>query len=265
MIKSVISIAKKAGEEILNLYNSSIDVVCKKDKSPLTEADKRANKVIENGLKKISDYPILSEEGKNIPYHLRKKWKYFWLVDPLDGTKEFLKKNGEFTTNIALICENKPVFGVVYAPAIDVLYYGGEKIGAYKIENSNIIDLNKNTKKTKDKNLTIVVSKSHIDEETKNFVENLRKKFKDLKTVSIGSSLKICLVAEGKADLYPRLAPTMEWDTAAAHAILQGTGGKIVEYRKVSDINHLKDFPEIVYNKESLLNPHFVAFKSDVF
>lgn len=266
LLKEVINIAKKAGKEILDVYNLSIDVEYKEDKSPLTEADKRAHKVIEKGLKKISDYPILSEEGKNIPFEERKNWEYFWLVDPLDGTKEFIKRNGEFTVNIALIYKNKPVFGVVYAPAINVLYYGGKDIGAYKIENSKIIDLNEDRNKISSNNqLTVVASKSHLNEETKNFIEMLEKYFKEIETVSIGSSLKICLLAEGKADIYPRIAPTMEWDTAAAHVVLNAAGGKMVKYVNIENLEELKNMPELIYNKENLLNPYFVAFKANVF
>ncbi len=264
-LESLIQIAKKAGDEILKIYNTDFSVEYKDDKSPLTIADKNAHKVIEKGLKEISDYPILSEEGKDIPYEERKNWEYFWMVDPLDGTKEFIKKNGEFTVNIALIHKNKPVLGVVYAPAIDVLYYGGENIGAYKIENNTKTNLTNNQLTKPNNSLTVVASKSHLNEETKEFIDMLKKHYDNVDTTSIGSSLKICLVAEGKADIYPRIAPTMEWDTAAAHAVLNAVGGKMVKYEKTQSLKEIKKLPELKYNKENLLNSYFIALRSDVF
>lgn len=264
LIENIIDISYKAGNEILDVYNSNIEVEYKEDKSPITEADKRANDVITENLAKISNYPVLSEEGKKISYEERKNWEYLWLIDPLDGTKEFIKRNGQFTVNIALIHNGIPVLGVVYAPALDILYYGGENIGAYKIEN-NIKEKIPSIKITLDNEITVVASKSHLNEETTQFIENLKKYYKNVNTTSIGSSLKICLLAEGKADIYPRIAPTMEWDTAAAHAILNASGGKIVQYKKVGNIREIKNLPELVYNKENLLNPYFIAFRSDVF
>jgi len=264
MTKEIINIVKKAGKEILEVYNKDIDIEYKDDKSPLTEADKRAHSIIEKELKKISNFPILSEEGKNIPYEIRKNWEYFWMVDPLDGTKEFIKKNGEFTVNIALIYKSKPILGVVYAPAIDILYYGGEKIGAYKVENGKTIKLNP-VKTEKNSYLTVIASKSHLNEETKEFIKIIENHFNNVETISIGSSLKICLVAEGKADIYPRIAPTMEWDTAAAHAVLSASGGKMVKYKKTQNLKEIKNLPELEYNKENLLNPYFIALRSDVF
>ncbi|WP_457640370.1 3'(2'),5'-bisphosphate nucleotidase CysQ [Persephonella sp.] len=266
LISDLVNISKEAGKEILDVYNSFISVEYKEDKTPLTEADKRSHKVIVEGIKRISEYPVLSEEGKSIPYEERKNWEYFWMVDPLDGTKEFIKKNGEFTVNIALIHNKKPILGIVYAPAIDTLYYGGNDIGAYKIQNDKIIDLN-SVKQTRNdpKSITVVASKSHLNEETKEFIKMLEKFYDDVKTASIGSSLKICLLAEKKADIYPRIAPTMEWDTAAAHAILNAADGKMIKYEKVSDLKKLENLPELEYNKENLLNPYFVAIRSDVF
>ncbi len=263
LLKAVIDISKKAGEEILKVYNGDISIEYKDDDSPLTEADKRAHKTIETSLKEISDFPILSEEGKDIPFEKRKNWEYFWLVDPLDGTKEFIKRNGEFTVNIALIYRNKPVFGVVYAPAIDALYYGGSNIGAFKIEKG--IETKLPEKRENSPKITVVASKSHLNEETKEFIDMLKSKFDKVETVSIGSSLKFCLVAEGVADIYPRIAPTMEWDTAAAHAILNGAGGKVVKYKNERVLSKVRELPELVYNKENLLNPHFIAFREDVF
>ncbi len=263
LLKAVIDISKKAGEEILKVYNGDISIEYKDDNSPLTEADKRAHKTIETSLKEISEFPILSEEGKDIPFEKRKNWEYFWLVDPLDGTKEFIKRNGEFTVNIALIYKNKPVFGVVYAPAIDALYYGGSNIGAFKIEKG--IETKLPEKRENSPKITVVASKSHLNEETKEFIDMLKIKFGKVETVSIGSSLKFCLVAEGVADIYPRIAPTMEWDTAAAHAVLNGIGGKVVKYESRMVLDKIGELPELVYNKENLLNPHLIAFREDVF
>ncbi|RMA93321.1 3'(2'),5'-bisphosphate nucleotidase CysQ [Hydrogenothermus marinus] len=263
MIKSLISIAKKAGEEILEIYNKDFEIEYKDDKSPLTEADKKAHKIIKNGLSEISDFPVLSEEGKEIPSKDRKNWEYFWMVDPLDGTKEFIKKNGEFTVNIALIHKNKPILGVVYAPVLDIMYYGDIENGGYKIEKGKKEKLP--LKKQKKDTVSVVMSKSHLNEETSKFVKSLKKYFKNIEAVSIGSSLKICLVAEGKADIYPRLAPTMEWDTAAAHAVLNAVGGKIIKYEDSFSLSKTKNYPEISYNKENLLNPYFIAIRSDVF
>ncbi|NPA52246.1 MAG: 3'(2'),5'-bisphosphate nucleotidase CysQ [Aquificae bacterium] len=265
-IEKIIQTAKEAGEEILKIYNGYIDVEYKEDKSPLTQADKNSHKVIENSLKKLYSYPILSEEGKDIPFEKRKHWEYFWLIDPLDGTKEFIKKNGQFTVNIALIHKNRPIFGVIFAPAIDTLYYGGLDIGAFKIENGvqTELVLNKSPNKAQ---LNIVASKSHLNEETQEFIDFLKQKFGKVNTVSIGSSLKICLVAEGKADIYPRLAPTMEWDTAAAHAVLNAVGGKILKIEHLDDLKKgkISSLKELEYNKENLLNPYFVAIGRDVF
>ncbi len=264
-IEKVIQTAVDAGEEILKIYDSSISVEYKDDNSPLTQADKNSHNLIEKSLKSLYDYPVLSEEGKDIPYSIRKNWEYFWLIDPLDGTKEFIKRNGQFTVNIALIHKNKPVLGVVYAPVLDVLYYGGEDIGAFKIEKGlkkKLIQMERNSKDE----INVVASKSHLNEETKAFIKKLEKIYKKVNTVSIGSSLKICLVAEGKADIYPRLAPTMEWDTAAAHAVLNAAGGKIFDFSDYEnkEIDQLKSLPELKYNKENLLNPYFVAVRENV-
>ncbi len=264
-VTEIIEIAYEAGEGILEIYKTmnSVEVEYKEDKSPLTEADKKAHSIIENRLKKVFDYPILSEEGKEVPYEKRRRWKYFWLVDPLDGTKEFIKRNGEFTVNIALIHNQKPVLGVVYAPALNLLYYGEVGKGGYKIENGKKEKLSINYEKEKNK-ITVVASKSHLNEETSDFIEGLKNYYSNVETVSIGSSLKICLLAEGKADIYPRIAPTMEWDTAAAHAVLNSAGGKIVQYKNVP-FSEIRRLPELLYNKENLLNPYFVAFRKDAF
>ncbi len=261
VISKLINISKKAGEAILEVYNSEIDVQYKQDKSPVTEADRRSHDIIFEELKSIyRDIPILSEEGRDIPYQERKNWEYFWLVDPLDGTKEFIGKRGEFTVNIALINKDRPVFGIVYAPAIDQLYYGGREFGSYKVENGRKEKLEK--RPVKKEEITVVASRSHMNKETEDFIESLKRFFKNVKTTSIGSSLKICLLSEGKADIYPRLGPTMEWDTAAAHAILNGIGGRIVVYSGQKSLRELEESDELIYNKENLLNPYFIAYRS---
>jgi len=268
MLEQVIDIALSAGKEVLKIYNSysNIDFSLKLDGSPLTLADKISNEIILDGIKSISNYPIISEENKEIPYEIRKNWEKFWLVDPLDGTKEFLKKNGEFTINIALIHTGKPVLGVVYAPAKNLLYFASQE-GAFKMENnSNLLRLHLDDISPSGK-LRAVVSRSHLNAETLTFLEFLRKQLnKDLEEISIGSSLKICYIAEGKADIYPRFSPTMEWDTAAAHAILHFSGGKLVMLNKnINSLEKIFQSSELVYNKKSLKNPPFIAFNPYVF
>ena len=245
LLKEVVAIAKKAGDAIMAIYNSDdFGVTLKTDDSPLTKADQAANNVILESLSLVSDFPILSEESKLVEYAERSKWQTFWLVDPLDGTKEFIKKNGEFTVNIALISNGVPILGVVYAPAIERLYFAAEGQGAY-VQNGDarpiaikVADYNK-------QRLIVVASRSHAGSDLQNFLDQLS----DYDVISMGSSLKICLVAEGKAHLYPRLGPTMEWDTAAAHAIVILAGGKLTD---------LGGIP-LRYNKEELLNPYFVV------
>ena len=248
-----------AGKKILDIYSMEFEVEFKKDESPLTRADKEADEIIKSLLG--NDIPILSEEGKNIPYEIRKDWDQFWLVDPLDGTKEFIKKNGEFTVNIALIENQTPKLGIVYVPVTNTLYLGEEKLGSYKIENVNspITDLNSllkdaiNLQETAlPGKYTIVASRSHLTPETETFINEKRLKYGIVELVSKGSSLKLCLVAEGLANAYPRLAPTMEWDTAAAHAVAKFANCKVIDYNTKT---------EMVYNKENLLNPHFLVHK----
>jgi len=242
-IPLIIDAARDAGIKILEVYNSEdFGVEEKGDHSPLTKADQLAHETIVEKLKE-TELPILSEEGAKIPYEERKEWEYFWMVDPLDGTKEFIKKNGEFTVNIALIHNQKPILGVVYAPVLDKLYFGGEGIGAFKSENMDpqvelkIIENENGAKR-------IVASRSHLNEETKKYIEQ----YKDAETVSMGSSLKFMLIADSEADIYPRFAPTMEWDTAAANAVLRGLNIEVI---------NMDDNMPLRYNKENLLNPHF--------
>ena len=236
----------KAGGAILKVYETEdFSIEHKKDDSPLTKADKASHLVIMSYLEE-TDIPVLSEEGRDILYSERKNWKYLWIVDPLDGTKEFIKRNGEFTVNIALVRDEQPILGVVYAPVIDKLYYGAEGLGAFlecqgsqtELLKSKALDLNKT-------GLKVVASRSHLNDESREFLEKLNQP----EIVSMGSSLKFMILAENKADVYPRFAPTMEWDTAAAHAILCELGREVVDMGG----NSLK------YNKENLLNAYFRA------
>ena len=250
-IQKINSIAKKAGDEIIKIYQQDFDVDYKKDNSPLTKADIHSNEVIIKNLENLyPDIPILSEENNEIPYKTRKNWEYFWLIDPLDGTKEFVKKNGEFTVNVALIYKNMPVLGIVYAPELNLLYYAQKDRGAFKQEK------NKKPQRLPIYNhihndvLKVIVSKSHYNQETKEFVDNLKNQYEKIEFINIGSSLKFCLIAEGKADIYPRLAPTMEWDTAAGQAIIVQSGGRVVNFNNKTPLN---------YNKESLFNPWFIC------
>ena len=267
LILTTILAAKRAGEAILEVYDSDFAVEQKDDKSPLTLADKRSHEIIEKVLEQTitvnnSTVPILSEEGKEIPYDERIKWEYFWLVDPLDGTKEFIKRNGEFTVNIALIHKHKPVLGIIYIPVKDVFYIAAINFGAYKLENSSILTedlsieelidksqklpLNSNDKTT----LTVIGSRSHTSEEFTEFVKQLNQKHENVEFISSGSSLKLCLVAEGKADVYPRFGPTMEWDTAAGQAIVEQAKCTVMEAETNEPLN---------YNKSNLLNPFFIV------
>lgn len=245
-IEEIKGLAKRAGEKTLEIYNKDFSVEYKDDESPLTEADLASHNIIVEGLQKLyPDIPILSEESKVIPYSQRKDWGTFWLIDPLDGTKEFTKKRGEFTVNIALIKGNKPVLGVVYAPVKGITYYGASNGSFKQIGNNEPLKLP--TEENKSARLRVVASKSHFTPETKDYIESLNK---DYELVSIGSSLKICLVAEGTADIYPRLGPTMEWDTGAAHAVVKGAGKNIYNFETKE---------ELIYNKENLKNPWFVV------
>ena len=239
------SAAVLAGEEILKVYNKDFDVSYKEDQSPLTIADKNANAVIEKMLLE-SKIPILSEEGRQVPFKERKNWDKLWIVDPLDGTKEFVKRNGEFTVNIALIENGSPVMGVIYVPVTNVLYYASEE-GAFKESKKSIDKLPIVTDR---QSFIAVGSRSHQSPETKAYFDSLINKHGKVEVISMGSSLKICLVAEGKADVYPRFAPTMEWDTAAGHAIANYANKKLIDY---------KTKKEMKYNREQLLNNWFIV------
>lgn len=248
----------KAGEEILKVYESDFAVEHKDDRSPLTMADKNAHNTICE-LLKDADLPVLSEEGKSIDYSVRNKWDYFWMVDPLDGTKEFIKRNGEFTVNIALIHEQRAVLGVIYVPVTKVLYFAAEGVGSFKLEISGIVEdslegiISQSTQipvAHPQKKYTVVASRSHLSEETEMFIDGLKTVHKELDFISSGSSIKLCLVAEGAADVYPRFAPTMEWDTAAGQAICEIAGKTVTDYTTNKNLQ---------YNKENLLNNWFIV------
>jgi 3'(2'), 5'-bisphosphate nucleotidase len=244
-LDDIVAIAKEAGEAIMQIYRRDFNIEYKDDKSPLTEADLKANEIICNSLVKLyPDIPIMSEENKQTDYAIRKDWDAYWCIDPIDGTKEFIKKNDEFTVNIALIEKNKPVLGVVYAPAIEELYKAKEGKGAFKNGERLPLKTNENPKER----LFVVASKSHLSKETQEFIDKLDTK--EIEQVSRGSSLKLCMVASGEADIYPRLAPTMEWDTAAADAVVREAGKMSYQF---------ENNQPMVYNKEDLLNPWFVV------
>jgi 3'(2'), 5'-bisphosphate nucleotidase len=246
-LEEVIAIARQAGEAIMQIYDSGdIAIQHKHDHSPLTMADMAAHQIIESRLEALTpQITVLSEESAALPYAVRSQWKRYWLVDPLDGTREFIKRNGEFTVNIALIEHGKPILGVVYAPATAMLYYASKGQGAFKqMADAPVMPIHT---RPLDLNSVIVAgSRSHADERLQGFLRNLSAP----ELISLGSSLKICLVAEGRADVYPRLGPTSEWDTAAAHCVLEEAGGRLVDTANIT----------LAYNtKDSLLNPDFFA------
>jgi 3'(2'), 5'-bisphosphate nucleotidase len=272
ILKSI-QAAIAAGNAINQVYHSEdFGVEYKSDKSPLTLADQKSHEIIMNVLTEF-DFPILSEEGKDTPFAQRKDWECFWVVDPLDGTKEFIKRNGEFTVNIALIENSRPVLGTIFVPDRNTLYFAGQDLGAYKLEdgpfNQMLIAQADSKEDVRDffnqiigqsiklpvidpqrAVLTIVGSRSHKTAELEAYVEEKRKAFGDVEFISAGSSLKICLVAEGRADVYPRLGPTMEWDTAAGQAIAEYAGASVCQYDTSKPL---------IYNKEDLHNPWFIV------
>ncbi|HZV98420.1 MAG TPA: 3'(2'),5'-bisphosphate nucleotidase CysQ [Methylophilaceae bacterium] len=250
LMQEVVAIARNAGSAIMEVYASEIEVQHKVDNSPLTLADLAAHRIIESGLKQLMPrLPILSEESTAIPYTVRADWQRYWLVDPLDGTREFIKRNGEFTVNIALIDEGKPILGVVYAPAMDLLYFACCGAGAYmQKESAEPVPLR--ARMLDSARITIAGSRSHSNAKLQSFIEKVGGNLSVPALISLGSSLKICLVAEGKADVYPRLGPTSEWDTAAAQCVLEQAGGQLVD---------LDGMPLRYNSKESLLNLEFFA------
>ncbi len=253
LLSPVIDITHLAGDEILNLYNSNFTITQKPDHTPVTTADFAAHDAIEFGLKKLTpNIPILSEESNIPPYAERKTWSRYWLVDPLDGTREFIKKTGEFTVNIALIENNTPVLGVIYAPTTNTCYFACKNSPAYKQTDKLTKQKIKTNKNTCSENFTVAGSGSPGEEKLITFMTKLG----NYKKITMGSSLKSCLVAEGNADIYPRFGPTSEWDTAAAQIIVEQAGGQIID----TQLNPLR------YNrKDSLLNPDFFAVGNATF
>jgi 3'(2'), 5'-bisphosphate nucleotidase len=247
LLNGSVELAKEAGERIMTIYNRDFSVLRKDDNSPVTEADMAAHAVIDDGLEVLApEYPLLSEESATIPFEDRARWDYYWLVDPLDGTREFIKRNGEFTVNIALIHEHHAILGVVYAPALSLCYYAAQGLGAYKQEGDTAAVPIHVQRKRRDK-IIVAGSRSHRGESLDRFLTNLG----DHDLLSMGSALKSCLVAEGAADIYPRLGLTSEWDTAAAQCIVEEAGGYLTDTQMQT----------LLYNtKESLLNPHFFVF-----
>lgn len=251
MIEELKDIAREAGELILEIYedeNLDWQVDKKADNSPLTIADQKANDLICQRLEaQFPEISIISEENKNVHYETRRTWQRFFLVDPLDGTKEFIKRNGEFTVNIALVEGGKPVAGVVYAPVLDLMYAAEQGKGAWKTTKDGEQPIRVQEFSEEQPNLSVVCSRSHLNAETEQFIS----RYKDCTPVSMGSSLKFMLIAEGKAAVYPRIAPTMEWDTGAAQAVVEEAGGEVLEFETGEPLR---------YNKEVLLNPYFVVY-----
>ena len=261
LLKIAQKAAYSAGLEIMQIYNQlQLDIEYKEDKSPLTQADKAAHSIILDFLKN-TDIPIISEEGEIPDYQIRKNWEYCWLVDPLDGTKEFIKRNGEFTVNIALIENGNPIIGVIFIPVMNSMYFSSNN-KSFFIENispdislvefeRSLVEGSKRLPMQKESNCyRILASRSHINYETKSYIEKLKAENQNIEIFNIGSSLKFCMIAAGKANIYPRFSPTMEWDTAAGHAIIIAAGGKVIDMKSGLDLN---------YNKENLVNPWFIA------
>lgn len=248
LLKVMIEAAEKAGEEILKIYDSEdFGIKVKSDESPLTLADENANQVILQKLTQaFPNIPAITEETKTQDYSERQSFEYYWMVDPLDGTKEFIKRNGEFTVNIALGKGQKVVAGVVYVPVTKDMYFAAEGYGAFKGYLQNNVPLQAKPYRQDDANLIVVVSRSHLNEATQSFLDSLDSP----QTLATGSSLKFMKIAEGEAHIYPRLGPTMEWDTAAAQIILEESGGSVFTWEGQSPLR---------YNKENLLNPYFIA------
>ncbi len=260
LIITALKTAFLAGKAIMEVYSKPFDFELKSDNSPLTIADKKAHLIIAEGLTG-SGIPLISEEGEHASYEIRKDWKQYWLVDPLDGTKEFIKRNGDFTVNIALISGKQPVFGVIYAPVLEFIYWGSQA-GSFRLDTSQSDEMdfeNYSFIKTKAEQLPcfpvqdgyrVLGSRSHMNTETESFINQLKATHPGLSFVSRGSSLKFCTLAEGGADIYPRFSPTMEWDTAAGHAVALFAG---------CSIDQVENGLPVEYNKPSLLNPFFIA------
>jgi 3'(2'), 5'-bisphosphate nucleotidase len=242
---AVIALAREAGAAIMQVYRQDFDVEHKDDKSPLTQADLASHRIICEGLAKLTpDIPLLSEESVERPWEIRAKWRRYWLVDPLDGTREFVKKNGEFTVNIALVENHAPVFGVVQTPALDELHWAAKGVGAFRREGNEDVSLS--TRRPATTPLRVAASRSHLDERTAACL----KRMGEIDSIGLGSSLKFCRIAEARLDFYPRFGPTSEWDTAAAQVLVECAGGAVLNL----------DGTPLRYNtKESLLNPYFLV------
>jgi len=248
ILEKLIDVTKIAGREVVRIYRKSVNIVIKKDNSPVTEADRISHEIIFEKLKNLfPDIPIVSEEGNVVPYNIREKWNLFWLIDPLDGTKELIKRNGEFTINVALVYRDRPVLGIVLVPSINLFYFAQRGKGAFKLLedlNPECISVSKNVDPVE--GARVVLSRSHLGKGLEEYMGKIRVKEK----IYAGSSMKFCLIAEGKADLYPRFGPTMEWDTAAGQVILEEAGGTVMTLAS-------KDI--LTYNKRELKNPPFLA------
>lgn len=258
LLNTAVIAALEAGKAILDIYYSGeFDVEIKGDKSPLTKADIASHNVIMSYLTKTG-IPVLSEEGRDISYQKRKDWKQLWIVDPIDGTKEFIKRNGEFTVNIALIEDQKPIIGIIFVPVTGELYFSSKEMGAFKVEvnledfdfEALIVKANKLPLQREDKTFTVIASRSHMSPETESYVQEMRDIHGEVNLISKGSSLKLCMVAEGTANCYPRFAPTMEWDTAAGQAICEHAGFKVMDWSTKQDM---------LYNRKELLNSWFLV------
>jgi 3'(2'), 5'-bisphosphate nucleotidase len=244
ILPDVLKIADAASEMVLDIYRTDFTVDFKADESPITAADLASHKVIVEGLRSLTpDIPVLSEEGADIPWEERSQWRRFWLIDPIDGTREFTRRTDEFTVNIALVEDGEPVLGAVTAPALNEAYWGSKGEGAYKRDSAG--EIQRITVAEPKGPVRVVASKSHLNDDTRAFIEN----FESHELVQAGSSLKFCRIAEGSADIYPRLGPTCEWDTGAAHAVLTAAGGKV----------ETLDGARLKYGKKDVLNPFFVA------
>jgi 3'(2'), 5'-bisphosphate nucleotidase len=256
LLETAIKASLKAGKRIMEIYeNEDFEVDFKEDDSPLTKADLASHEIIMSYLEP-TQIPILSEEGAATPYEERRNWKRLWIVDPLDGTKEFIKRNGEFTVNIALVEDQKPVLGVIYVPVLKQLYFAEKASGSFMLKDItqfNCLEYifshaSKLPNFTNKKHFTVVASKSHLSSETEEYIAFIKKEKGEVEIISKGSSLKLCMVAEGQADVYPRFGPTMEWDTAAGQAICVFAGKTVLDY---------KTKEEMLYNREQLLNNWF--------
>lgn len=251
LVEKIRECAEKAGEEMLRIYEQDFSVEYKSDKSPVTLADQKANEIIVSFLQtNFPDIPIISEESPIADFSQRQSWQRLWLIDPLDGTKEFIKRNGEFTVNIALIENGEPIFGLIYAPALNEMYYGEKGIGSFKLVNGEWQRLKRKKHYSELDKVVVATSRSHQSYEVNTFIKRLLRKGQKVSTCEIGSSLKLCLVADGAADVYPRYGETMEWDIAAGHAIVRFAGGNVFQMGGKN---------ELVYNKEDLKNPYFIA------